>query len=77
GRYAASLGADAVPLLLDALPRLAPPEQCRVAHGLVVRRTTLEHDDWRTWNFARTMARRLLHDQGERLRTVACPASRP
>lgn len=77
GRYAASLGADAVPLLLDALPRLAPPEQCRVAHGLVVRRTALEHDDWRTWNFARTTARRLLHEQGERLRTVACPASRP
>ena len=76
GRYAASLGADAVPALLDALPGLAPPERCRVAHGLAARRTALQRDDWRTWNFARVRARRLLDEQGESLRTVACPPSR-
>ena len=72
GLYAASLGADAVPALLDALPRLAPPEQCRVAGRLLRERTRLGDGDWRTWNLARVRARRLLNEQQGQLRALAC-----
>ena len=73
GWYAASLGADAVPLLLDALPRLDERATCSVAAGLLKQRRRLERDDWRSWNFARARARRLLHDQEAHLRAVRCP----
>jgi len=73
GWYAASLGADAVPPLLDALPRLDERAKCHVAAGLLDQRRRLERDDWRSWNFARARARGLLHDQEARLRALRCP----
>ena len=76
GWYAASLGADAVPLLLEALPRLDRSAQCAVAAGLLKQRDRLEHDDWRNWNFARARARRLLRDQWTRLHADTCPKAR-
>ncbi len=77
GWYAASLSADAVPLLLEALPRLEGREQCRVAAGLGNRVRELERDDWRSWNFARARARHLLHDQETRLQKLPCPRTTP
>ena len=76
GWYAASLSADAVPLLLEALPRLDGPTRCAVATRLVAQQARLQRDDWRNWNFARAQARRLLNDQQGRLRALACPAPR-
>ena len=73
GWYAASLSADAVPLLLDALPRLDERAQCSVAAGLLEQRSRLERDDWRSWNFARARARHLLHDQETRFQAPRCP----
>ena len=73
GWYAASLSADAVPLLVEALPRLDGRAQCTVAAGLQTQRDRLERDDWRSWNFARTRALRLLRDQEATLRAVPCP----
>src|SRR5436309_756968 len=70
GWYAASLSADVVPVLLDALPRLDGRAQCGVAHGLRQQLDRLEGDDWRNWNFARARARRLLRDQEARLRAI-------
>src|SRR5207244_4176506 len=58
GWYAASLSADAVPLLLDALPRLDERQQCTVGAGLREQLGRLERDGWRSWNFARARARR-------------------
>lgn len=72
GRYAASLGADAVPTLLAALPRLDAGARCGVARGLLDQRRRLERDDWRSWNLARARARRLLRDQWERLQADDC-----
>ena len=83
GWYAASLSADAVPLLLEALPRLDGREQCGVAAGLGNRLRELERDDWRSWNFARARARRLLRSEHERLQAGPCqpqpssPTTRP
>jgi hypothetical protein len=76
GWYAASLSADAVPLLLEALPRLEPRALCSVAEGLLAQRRRLERDDWRNWNFARARARRLLRDQGARLQADVCPKAK-
>ncbi len=77
GWYAASLSADAVPLLVEALPRLDARAQCTVAVGLLTQRDRLERGDWRNWNFARSRARRLLHDQEARLQTLPCPRTTP
>src|SRR3989442_7685013 len=67
GWYAASLSADAVPQLLEALPRLDERAQCTVAAGLREQLERLERDDWRSWNFARARARHLVHDHVPRL----------
>jgi hypothetical protein len=75
GWYAASLSADAVPLLLEAIPRLDPPSKCSVVAGLLRQREDLERDGWRNWNLARARARRLLRDQGERLQAATCSST--
>lgn len=75
GWYAASLSADAVPVLLEALPRLDPQSRCSVAAGLLRQRENLERDGWRNWNLARARARRLLGDQGERLQAATCSST--
>ncbi len=75
GWYAASLSADAVPLLLEALPRLDGRAQCTVAAGLRQQRDRLERGDWRNWNFARSRVLRLLKDQTARLTVDRCPDS--
>ncbi len=77
GWYAASLSADAVPLLLEALPRLDGPTRCAVAAGLITQRGRLEQHDWRSWNFARSRARHLLRDQEGRLQALPCPRRAP
>src|SRR3989454_5306691 len=76
GWYAASLSADAVPVLLDALPRIDGRARCSVAERLLHRLRELERDDWRNWNVARARARRLLRDQGARLQADACPKAK-
>jgi hypothetical protein len=68
--YAATLGADAVPVLLDALPRLGPAEQCTVASSLLKRWYGTPRD-WRTWNWSRSRAIRLVTERAESLRAVA------
>ena len=74
GWYAASLSADAVPVLLEALPRIDPPARCSVGAGLLAQRHDLEQDDWRNWNLSRARARRLLQDHWQRLQADACEA---
>jgi len=76
GWYAASLSADAVPLLLDALPRLDERQQCTVAAGLREQLGRLERDGWRSWNFARARARRLLREGWKQSSADACPKAK-
>lgn len=83
--YAASLGADAVPTLIDALPRLNEADRCVVVGRLLDRWSTLQSDewlsargpdktDWRSWNWSRSRARKLVREQMPQL-TTACPAA--
>jgi hypothetical protein len=63
-RYLASLSADAVPTLLDALPDLPPEPRCVLASGLLGRwgPDGTHEPDWRSWSWsvarARTVVRR-------------------
>lgn len=59
-RYATSLGADAVPALLDALPYLPFSPRCAVARELLARSRAGREADWRTLNISRARARALL-----------------
>ncbi|HET7677657.1 MAG TPA: DUF4153 domain-containing protein, partial [Candidatus Limnocylindrales bacterium] len=58
--YAASLGDDAVPLLVDALPRLPVEVRPAVAQALARRLAALEAEaagaGWPSWNLARERA---------------------
>lgn len=58
--YATSLGADAVPALLDALPSLPFSPRCAVARELLARSRAGREPDWRTLNISRARARELL-----------------
>lgn len=83
--YAASLGADAVPSLIEALPRLTEADRCTVVGKVLDRWSTLQSvewlsvagpnkTDWRTWNWSRARARKLVADRMEQL-IAACPAA--
>ena len=81
-RYAVSLGADAVPPLLDALPSLADRDRCIVALELLRHwGDGAEGDyravqgDWRTWNWSRSRARRLVRERAEALRALLCTST--
>ncbi|MFZ5815283.1 MAG: DUF4153 domain-containing protein [Bacillota bacterium] len=54
--YAASLGPDALPALLEALPRLDPASQEEVKRHLAERLDRLSDTDWRGWNWGRSQA---------------------
>jgi hypothetical protein len=56
-RYAASLSADAAPVLMAALPSLPADAQCTVARRLLQRWGGDVAADWRSWNRAVSRAR--------------------
>ena len=64
GPYAASLSADVVPLLVDALPRMEPDQQQAVTETLLSRwgETRREKLDWRSWNWSRARAIRAVEE---------------
>jgi len=66
--YAAgTLSADAVPVLLDELPRLAPAERGAVAKLLLERWGTPNQRDWRSWNWSESRARDMVAAQAAEL----------
>ena len=69
-RYATTLGADAVPALMEALPRFNAEDRCLVVTRLLDRWVDGERatTDWRTWNWSRARARRLLVERAPELR---------
>ena len=60
--YLASLSADAVPPLLDALPVMNKQDQATIETELS-RFASSTGEDWRTWNRSRSRARDLLDQQ--------------
>ncbi len=74
-KYALTLGGDAVPALIDAMPRLGAEERCVVVRGLLARWDKAD-TDWRTWNWSRARARRLVRNQADALK-ASCPQKSP
>lgn len=70
--YALSLGADAVPPLLDAFATFDSAGQCAVATKLL-RDWSPDGADWRSWNWSRGRARRLVAERADALRALNCP----
>lgn len=68
--YAQSLGADAVPALLETLPNLAPHERASLSAGLL-KWAGREGGDWRSWNWSRQAGRRAVFGQEAMLREWA------
>jgi len=74
-KYAVTLGGDAVPPLLSALPRLSAEDRCIVVRGLL-KRWNIDDVDWRTWNWSRARATSLVRNQASALigTLASCPA---
>ena len=72
-KYALTLSADAVPALIDALPRLSTADRGVVVCGLVSR-WSKQDADWRTWNWSRARARRLVSHDAAVLRPMCTAA---
>lgn len=68
--YLASLSADAVPTLLNALPRLRPDARCPLARRLLERWGTDRDLDWRSWNLAAVRARGAVRAEAAELRRM-------
>jgi hypothetical protein len=73
--YALSLRADAVPPLLEALPHLDPSTRCTIAATLLNRWSPQRDADWRSWNWSRSRARRLVAERADALHALKCPPS--
>jgi hypothetical protein len=81
-RYLASLSADAVPTLMEALPALPREPRCVLARGLLERwgPEGARARDWRSWSWPMARARERVGAEAEALRammsgvsTDACP----
>jgi hypothetical protein len=72
--YASSLGADAVPVLVDHLDRLAPDDRCIVA-GALLTNWLDQGPETRGWNYSRMRAADAVQDNEARLRE-ACAQPR-
>lgn len=70
-KYALTLGGDAVPALLDAMPRLGAEDRCVIVDGLLARWDNANFD-WRTWNWSRARARSLVRSRADALK-ASCP----
>jgi hypothetical protein len=69
--YVASLSADAVPVLLDALPSLPTDAQCSIAERMLERWPPSGATDIRTWSLSAARARRDVRAAEGRLRAVS------
>ncbi len=74
-KYATTLGADAVPALLDGLAQLPSTDRCAAATALVKRWGNAE-SDWRTWNWSRSRARRLVAENRDALHAWCAGATK-
>ena len=75
-RYAASLGADAVPSLVAALPDLAPADRCVLRKALLSNWSGRTPEDWRNWNASSATARRIVRENLSMLTALTCPDSK-
>lgn len=68
--HAAGLGPDAVPLLIEALPRLPAEDQGIIAERLLSRAERWANQDWRTWNWSQSRALALVDENRTLLKSM-------
>ncbi|MDT4966216.1 MAG: hypothetical protein QOJ64_953 [Acidobacteriota bacterium] len=69
--YAASLSADGLPALMDALPSLNADDRRRIIEMKVLAAAAVhQREDWRTWNWSRARARNVVLRNVNLLREV-------
>lgn len=66
--YALSISADAVPALVELLPEMSPRDRASVASRLTSWLDPKRTGDWRSWNFARSRAARVVAANADVLR---------
>jgi len=72
--YTFRLSADAVPVLLDAIPAMAPEHRSALSERLLRQYTPADSaSDIRTWNAARSKAASLVHGRELELRGYVIP----
>jgi hypothetical protein len=71
--YATSLSADAVPVLIDALPGLPPDVQCPLARHMLRRWAPDRPSSLRTWNRGASGARDAVREHEAELRSMLGP----
>jgi Domain of unknown function (DUF4153) len=73
--YVSSLSADAVPVLVDALPAMNEAERATAAAQLLSAWAAPSSRDWRTWNWSRAQAWQAIRSQRQILQALAMPAA--
>jgi hypothetical protein len=71
--YATTLSADAVPVLIDALPALPPDVQCPLARHLLRRWPPDRGRSLRSWSWSAARASDAVREQAARLRAMVGP----
>lgn len=72
--YALSLSADAIPPLIEALPRMDEANRCAtVSHLISYWGPETQRPDWRSWNWSRARARQIVAANQEMLESFNCP----
>jgi hypothetical protein len=71
--YATSLSADAVPVLIDALPALPADVQCPLARHLLRRWPPERERSLRSWNWSAARASDTVREHEARLRAMVGP----
>jgi hypothetical protein len=71
--YATSLSADAVPVLIDALPALTPDVQCPLARRMLRRWPPDRERSIRNWNWSAARAGNAVRDHEAQLRSMVGP----
>ena len=74
--YATSLGADAVPVLIDALPALSRDVQCPLARHLLRCWPPDRYRSIRSWNWSAARASDAVREHGPQLRSMVGPDQR-
>lgn len=76
--YVTNLSDDAVPALLEAMPSMDVEKRCAVSRKLTRRfKTAQTENDFRTWNWSRSRARKELTESVGSFDTANCPAETP
>jgi hypothetical protein len=74
GEYLASLGADAVPTLIEGMGALPPLARCQVAEALIVQWGPDRETDWRSWSWSGFRARGEVRAHVSELQAALAPA---